>query len=158
MAPDADPDPGSENSRAQAIPTANGPIENPPGGSPASGAAPLDPQLDPQHRDAATATTATATAAAVTAAAAASPLATLRDVLDRLLVANVFLVIAGALWFVLAVLLNSRGLDAPLGLFQKLWQPLFTPAIGLLMAAALLSGALGWWQRRGPGGVRGTGS
>ncbi|MFN7900844.1 MAG: hypothetical protein ACK5N0_14505 [Synechococcaceae cyanobacterium] len=85
-------------------------------------------------------------------------MATLREALDRLLVADVFLVLAGALWFGVAVLLHSRGLDAPLTLFQKLWQPLFTPAIGLLMAAALVSGALGWWQRRGRAGARGTGS
>jgi NhaP-type Na+/H+ or K+/H+ antiporter len=82
----------------------------------------------------------------------------LREALDRLLVADVFLVLAGALWFVVAVLLHSRGVEAPLRLFQKLWEPLFTPAIGLLMAAALVSGLLGWWQRRGPGAVRGTGS
>jgi len=58
-------------------------------------------------------------------------------------------VLIGAIWFALAVLLHSQKLDAPLRLFQRLWEPLFTPAIGLLMAAALLSGALGWWQRRG---------
>ena len=69
--------------------------------------------------------------------------------LDRLLVADVFLVIAGGIWFVAAVLLEARGLHQPLALFQRLWDPLFTPAIGLLMAAALVSGALGWWQRRG---------
>jgi hypothetical protein len=73
----------------------------------------------------------------------------LREWLDRLLVADVFLVLAGALWFGVAVLLHSQGVEAPLAIFQKLWEPLFTPAIGLLMAAALLSGALGWWQRRG---------
>jgi hypothetical protein len=73
----------------------------------------------------------------------------LRTLLDRLLVADVFLVLAGALWFGLAVILQSQGVEAPLQAFQGLWQPLFTPAIGLLMAAALLSGALGWWQRRG---------
>ena len=73
----------------------------------------------------------------------------LRDWLDRLLVADVFLVLAGALWFAGAVLLHSQGVEAPLAIFQRLWEPLFTPAIGLLMAAALLSGALGWWQRRG---------
>ena len=33
-------------------------------------------------------------------------------------------------------------------LFQALWQPLFTPAISLLIMAALLSGILSWWQRR----------
>lgn len=78
-----------------------------------------------------------------------SALQRLREWLDRLLVADVFLVLAGALWFVAAVVLHSQGVDAPLATFQKLWGPLFTPAIGLLMAAALLSGALGWWQRRG---------
>ena len=78
-----------------------------------------------------------------------SGLQRLREWLDRLLVADVFLVLAGALWFAVAVALHSQGVEAPLATFQTLWEPLFTPAIGLLMAAALLSGALGWWQRRG---------
>jgi len=78
-----------------------------------------------------------------------SALQRLLEWLDRLLVADVFLVLAGALWFAVAVVLHSQGVEAPLASFQKLWEPLFTPAIGLLMAAALLSGALGWWQRRG---------
>lgn len=73
----------------------------------------------------------------------------LKGLLDLLLVVDVFVVIAGALWFALAVVLHSQQIDAPLTLFQRLWEPLFTPAIGLLMAAALLSGALGWWQRQG---------
>lgn len=77
------------------------------------------------------------------------PLQGLRLWVDRLLVADVFVVLAGALWFVVAVLLHSQGLETPLRSFQGLWEPLFTPAIGLLMAGALLSGALGWWQRRG---------
>jgi len=81
--------------------------------------------------------------------AASSGLQRLRELIDRLLVVDVFVVLIGAIWFALAVLLHSQKLDAPLRLFQRLWEPLFTPAIGLLMAAALLSGALGWWQRRG---------
>ena len=68
--------------------------------------------------------------------------------LDRILVLNVFLVIAGAGWFVLAVIGSSQGLEAPMRLFMLLWEPLFTPAIGLLMGAALLSGCWSWWQRR----------
>ena len=70
--------------------------------------------------------------------------------LDRLLVANVFLVIFAAIWFLAAVALEARQIHAPLSLFKKLWEPLFTPAIGLLMAAALISAGWGWWQRRGP--------
>lgn len=80
----------------------------------------------------------------------AKPLAErLKGWLDGLLVADVFLVIGAALWFGLAVLLHSRGIEAPLHLFESLWQPLFLPAISLLMAAAIVSGALGWWRRRG---------
>jgi len=78
----------------------------------------------------------------------------LKGAIDTLLVIDVFVVIAGALWFAVAVLCHSRGLEAPLNLFQRLWEPLFTPAIGLLMGAAILSGVLGWclrwWQRRAP--------
>lgn len=79
------------------------------------------------------------------------PLQRLKGALDTLLVIDVFVVIAGAVWFGVAVALQSQQVEAPLQLFQQLWEPLFTPAIGLLMAAALLSGAVGWWQRRGQG-------
>ena len=68
--------------------------------------------------------------------------------LDRILVFNVFLVIAGAGWFAVAVISSSQGLEAPMRVFMRLWEPLFTPAIGLLMGAALLSGCWSWWQRR----------
>lgn len=140
MAPDAQPDPHPAVSAEEATPPS--PSVNLPGESLTSDNGPLDSRRRGSSN----------------AKAGAGPLATLRDLVDRLLVADVFLVLAGALWFALAVLLHSRGVEAPLRLFQKLWQPLFTPAIGLLMAAALVSGALGWWQRRGPAGVRGTGN
>jgi len=78
----------------------------------------------------------------------------LKGWIDTLLVIDVFVVIAGALWFCVAVLCQSRGVEGPLDLFQQLWEPLFTPAIGLLMGSAILSGVLGWalnwWRRRGP--------
>ena len=73
----------------------------------------------------------------------------LKGSMDTLLVVDVFVVIAGAIWFAVAVTLHSQHIEAPLELFQRLWEPLFTPAICLLMGAALLSGVLGWWQRRG---------
>jgi len=79
---------------------------------------------------------------------ATGPAAQLRRVIDIVLVADAFLVLAGALFFAVAVVLHSRQLDAPLALFQRLWDPLFTPAIGLLMAAALINGLWSWWQRR----------
>ena len=56
---------------------------------------------------------------------------------SQMLVGGIFLVIVGALWFLVAVICHSRGMEAPLDRFQQLWEPLFTPAIGLLMAAAV---------------------
>jgi hypothetical protein len=59
--------------------------------------------------------------------------------LNRLLVADVFLVIFGFAWFAIAVI--GRSIDIPLGfdLWYKLWQPLFNPAIGILFLGALSS-------------------
>ena len=50
--------------------------------------------------------------------------------LDRLLVLDVFLVLGGAVWFAVAVIADGQGFTAPMQQFQRLWDPLFTPAIG----------------------------
>lgn len=57
--------------------------------------------------------------------------------LNRLLVADVFLVLFGFIWFAIAVI--GKYLDIPLGfdLWYKLWQPLFNPAIGILFLGAI---------------------
>lgn len=68
--------------------------------------------------------------------------------LDRLLMLNVLVVFLGAGFFAVAVISQSQGRNAPMDLFQQLWQPLFTPAISVLIMAALTSGILSWWQRR----------
>jgi hypothetical protein len=83
-----------------------------------------------------------------TGQASPSGLALLQRWLDWLLMLDVFLVLAGALWFGLGVVGHVRGQDVVLTAFQRLWMPLFQPALGVLMAAALLSGGLGWWRRR----------
>ena len=59
--------------------------------------------------------------------------------LNRLLVADVFLVIFGGLWFAAAVVGRNLGIPLGLDLFYKLWQPLFNPAIGILFLGAILS-------------------
>lgn len=68
--------------------------------------------------------------------------------LDGLLMLNLLVVIMGAGFFGIAVAAQIQGRSAPMDLFQTLWQPLFTPAISLLIMASLLSGLLSWWQRR----------
>ena len=78
--------------------------------------------------------------------------------LDRLLMLNVLLVASGAMFFTVAVLAQSQGRDRAMDLFQQLWQPLFTPAISLLIIAALISGIVSWWQRRVQTADRGNGN
>lgn len=67
--------------------------------------------------------------------------------LNRLLVLDVFLVLGGFLWFAVAVIGKSAGIPLGFDLFYKLWQPFFNPAIGILVAGALLSWAIGKIQK-----------
>ncbi len=68
--------------------------------------------------------------------------------LNRVLVANLFFVLFSFFWLLAAVV--GRGLHLPLGLnlWYKLWEPVFTPAIGILMGGALLSGVWGWVSKK----------
>ncbi len=59
--------------------------------------------------------------------------------LNRILVADVFLVLFGFFWFAIAVIGDSMGVNLGLSIWQKLWIPLFNPAIGILILGALLS-------------------
>jgi hypothetical protein len=68
--------------------------------------------------------------------------------LNLALVANLFLVLLSFLWLAIAV--AGRAFHIPLGLdiWYRLWQPVFTPAIGILMGGALLSGIISWLNKR----------
>lgn len=63
----------------------------------------------------------------------------LLDLLDKFLVFDVFVVLFSFFWFAAALI--GRSLDIPLGLdlWYQLWEPVFTPAIGILMGGAILS-------------------
>ena len=56
--------------------------------------------------------------------------------INRILIADVFLVLFGFIWFAIAVV--GRYLNIPLGfeLWYRLWQPVFNPAIGILFLGA----------------------
>ena len=68
--------------------------------------------------------------------------------LNTFLMANLFFVLASFFWF--AIALMGRLFNIPLGLdiWYKLWDPVFTPAIGLLMGAAIFVGVAGWVSNR----------
>ena len=73
---------------------------------------------------------------------------TLLKYLNWFLVADVFLVLFAFAWF--AIALVGRSLEVPLGfdIWYRLWEPVFTPAIGILMAGAIVSGLIGWLSKR----------
>lgn len=68
--------------------------------------------------------------------------------LNWLLTADVFFVIAAFFWFAAALVGRSFDLNLGLDLWYQLWPGVFQPAIGLLMAGALVSGGIGWLRRR----------
>ncbi|KGF73699.1 hypothetical protein DO97_12835 [Neosynechococcus sphagnicola sy1] len=68
--------------------------------------------------------------------------------LNLALVVNLFLVLGSFFWLAIAVVGHGAGVPLGLDLWYKLWEPVFTPAIGILMAGAVLSGAASWIAKR----------
>jgi len=68
--------------------------------------------------------------------------------LNRLLVIDVFLVLLSFAWLTVAVIGNSFDIPLGLDLWYKLWQPVFTPAIGILMLGAIASGIVSQISKR----------
>jgi hypothetical protein len=68
--------------------------------------------------------------------------------LNQFLVMDVFLVLLSFFWLAIAVIGRSVGVPLGLDLWYRLWEPLFTPAIGLLMAGALMSGLISQISKR----------
>ena len=59
--------------------------------------------------------------------------------LNRLLIADVFVVLFGFIWFAIAVVGRSLNISLGFDLWYQLWQPLFNPAIGILFLGAFLT-------------------
>jgi hypothetical protein len=68
--------------------------------------------------------------------------------LNTALMANLFLVLLSFFWLAIAVVGHLFNVPLGLDLWYRLWEPVFTPAIGILMAGALLSGVVSWVNKR----------
>jgi hypothetical protein len=68
--------------------------------------------------------------------------------LNLALMLDLFFVLLSFAWFAIAVI--GRATKVPLGLdiWYKLWDPVMQPAIGILMAGAILSGISSWIAKR----------
>jgi hypothetical protein len=75
----------------------------------------------------------------------------LQQWLNLALMADLFFVLLSFFWLAAAVIGRSTGIPLGLDLWYKLWEPLIQPAMGILMAGALVTGLLGWVANRGRG-------
>ncbi|MGF1461208.1 MAG: hypothetical protein ACFBSG_19540 [Leptolyngbyaceae cyanobacterium] len=64
--------------------------------------------------------------------------------LNWLLVVNLFFVLASFGWFAAAVVGRSMNVDLGLEVWYSFWTPIFQPAIGILMAGAIMIGGGRW--------------
>lgn len=62
--------------------------------------------------------------------------------LNKALMVDLFLVFFFFGWFVLAVAAEQFHGHLGLAVWQSLWQPLIQPVLGIMMAGAILSGAI----------------
>ncbi len=60
-----------------------------------------------------------------------------KELIDNILVFNLFVIITGALLFLIAIFLTANGNGKLYDFFQKLWFPLFIPALSLFFTAIL---------------------
>jgi TRAP-type C4-dicarboxylate transport system permease small subunit len=74
------------------------------------------------------------------------------NIINLLLTANVFFVLAIFGWFVVGLCGKASNVNLGLDLWRSLWDPLFMPAISVLMAGAIGSGIYQkfnkWWADR----------
>ncbi|WP_373539192.1 hypothetical protein [Chamaesiphon sp.] len=66
------------------------------------------------------------------------------NLINNLLTANVFFVILSFGWFIIAIVGKYTHIPMGLMVWQSLWQPLFLPAISILMGGAILSGTISY--------------
>ncbi len=68
--------------------------------------------------------------------------------LNWALMMDVFFVLLSFFWLAIAVIGRSTGVALGLDVWYSLWEPVMQPAIGILMAGALLSGITSWVNKQ----------
>ena len=72
----------------------------------------------------------------------------LKELIDKLLMVNLFGVVFFAIFFVFAVIMQINGVVIYLDYFQKVWNPLIVPLITILIISSLIYGISSWWTRK----------
>ena len=72
----------------------------------------------------------------------------LKQVIDNLLLINLFTVIFFAIFFIFAIIMQLNGIFIFINFIQIVWNPLVVPLITILIFGALVNGINSWWRRK----------
>ena len=72
----------------------------------------------------------------------------LKQIIDNLLLINLFTVIFFAIFFIFAIIMQLNGIFIFINFIQIVWNPLVVPLITILIIGALLNGISSWWRRK----------
>ena len=72
----------------------------------------------------------------------------LKQIIDNLLLINLFTVIFFAVFFIFAIIMQLNGIFIFINFIQIVWNPLIVPLITILIIGALVNGINSWWRRR----------
>ena len=72
----------------------------------------------------------------------------LKEVIDNLLLVNLFIVVFFGIFFIFAVIMQLNGVFAFMDFVQKVWNPLIVPLITILIISSLFIGINSWWRQK----------
>ena len=72
----------------------------------------------------------------------------LKQMIDNMLLINLFTVIFFAIFFIFAIIMQLNGIYIFINFIQKVWNPLIVPLITILIIGALVNGINSWWMRK----------
>ena len=72
----------------------------------------------------------------------------LKQIIDNLLLINLFTVIFFAIFFIFAIIMQFNGIFIFINFIQKVWNPLVVPLITILIIGVLVNGINSWWRRK----------
>ena len=72
----------------------------------------------------------------------------LKQIIDNLLLINLFTVIFFAIFFIFSIIMQFNGVFIFINFIQKVWNPLIVPLITVLIFGALANGINSWWRRK----------
>ena len=72
----------------------------------------------------------------------------LKQIIDNLLLINLFAVIFFAIFLIFAIIMQLTGVFIFINFIQIVWNPLIVPLITILITGALVNGINSWWRRK----------